>query len=345
MTLEASASIGWINTVLLAAEDLGVSRQQLLARAGLAPALLTQERWPIDHLTRLWQAAVLCTQDAGFGLKVGAHAGPGSFNVVGYVLQSAPSLRQAIAWVQKYQRLISDAGRFQMLAGDTASWLIYHPRQGTLAFSPHQIEAVLVTVLALARRLTGQPLVPLAVQFNQPRIGPLAGYLQAFDCAVQFEQAFSGMLLPNAVLDAPLPQADAQLASDHHRHARQRLAALSTAHHWQQALQSWLQGSLHSGTTPTRAQAAHWLGCSERSLARRLQAQGHSFSALLDAARRHLALQAVAHTQQPLADIGAQLGFAEPAVFWRAFKRWTGVTPAQWRQGAQTATNVDSENL
>ena len=53
--------------------------------------------------------------------------------------------------------------------------------------------------------------------------------------------------------------------------------------------------------------------------------------ALLDAVRREAALQAVAQPGRALADIGQALGFAEPAVFWRAFKRWTGCTPLQWR--------------
>lgn len=341
MTLDATASLGWVNTVLAAAEALGVPREQLLAQAGLLPDALERERWPMDHLTRLWRSAAQCTGDASFGLKVGAQAGLGNFSVVGDVLQSAASLRAAIGWVQKYQRLISDGGRFQMLAGSQASWLIYHPRQGVLPFSPHQIEAVLATVLALARRLAGRALVPQAVQFNQPRIGPLAGYHAAFGCAVQFEQAFSGLWLANGVLDAPLPQADALRAHDHHRHATQRLAALSIRTDWRQALHAWLASSLQSGHVPTRLLAAQAVGCSERTLARRLQAQGTSFAQLFDGARREQALQAVAQTDQPLADIGQQLGFAEPAVFWRAFRRWTGLTPAQWRAQHPAARPAD----
>lgn len=330
MTLQASASINWVNTVLAAAERAGVPRERLLRQAGIAPAELAQERWPIDHITRLWRAAVQCTQDPGFGLKAGMWVGPGNFNVVGYLLQSAPSLRAAIGSVQRYQRLISDGGRFQLIAGADASWVVYHPRQGTLAFSPHQIEAVLAAVVAFARWITGQPLQPRQVQFNQARLGPLAGYREAFGCPVAFEQAFSGVLLANAVLDAPLPQADAQLARLHHQHAAQRLAVLREGGALAQELRAWIAAALPA-RVPTRAEAAQALGLSERTLARRMQAQGLNFSQLLDAARRDAALQAVAQPELALAGIGQSLGFAEPAVFWRAFRRWTGCTPAQWR--------------
>ncbi|MNU00204.1 HTH-type transcriptional regulator VirS [compost metagenome] len=82
---------------------------------------------------------------------------------------------------------------------------------------------------------------------------------------------------------------------------------------------------------PSRERAAQMLGLGPRTLARRMQAQGLDFSTLLDEARPAAALHAVAHTQRALADIGHSLGFAEPSTFWRAFKRWTGKTPAQWR--------------
>ena len=217
-----------------------------------------------------------------------------------------------------------------MIAGAQAGWVVYHPRQGALAFSPHQIEAVLAAVVAFSRWVTGQPVRPLQVQFSQPRVGPLAGYREAFGCPVAFEQAFSGVLLDNALLDAPLPQADAQLARLHHQYAAQRLAVLHEGGALAQELRAWIAAVL-PGRVPTRAEAAQALGLSERTLARRMQAQQLSFSALLDAVRREAALQAVAQPGRALADIGQALGFAEPAVFWRAFKRWTGCTPLQWR--------------
>jgi len=329
--------MGWVGTVLAAAERQGVARAALLAQAGIAPAELAAERWPIDHITRLWRAAVHCTQDAGFGLKAGAGVGPASFNVVGFLLQSAPTLRGAFALVQTYQRLISDGGRFQTIAGADACWVVYHPRQGQLAFSPHQIEAVLAAVVVFARWVTGSALRPQRVQFSQARIGPQAGYREVFQCPVEFEQAFSGVLLANALLDAPLPQANAQLAAAHHQHAAARLAALSRQDGLAQTLRVWIASQLHApGQAPTRAQAARALGLTERTLARRMQAEGLSFSGLLDTLRRDAALQAVAQTTRTLSEIGQALGYAEPSVFNRAFRRWTGGTPGQWRRRASS---------
>ena len=135
--------MSWVQTVLAEARRQGVSDDSLLRAAGIPHDALTLERWPIDHITRLWRKATQLTQDTGFGLKAGTQVSPTSLNVVGFIIQSAATMRQAIGAAQKYQSLISDGGRFQLLATGASSWLIYHPRQGDLAFSPQQIEAVL----------------------------------------------------------------------------------------------------------------------------------------------------------------------------------------------------------
>jgi AraC-like DNA-binding protein len=338
LTLQATVSLDWVNTVLAAAERLGAPRAAVLAAAGLHENMLeAPQRWHIDQVTRLWRAAVQCTQDPGFGLKVGAQVGPGSFTVLGDALRAAATLREAIALVQKYQRLISDGARLQTIAGLQSSWVVYHPRQGTLAFSPHQIEAVLASVVSFSRAVTGRKgarLRPLQVQFNQPALGPLAGYQAAFRCPVEFDQAFSGVLLDNALLDAPLPHADARKSRAHRQLASARLAELSTPAALAQELRRWIAAQLAQGQLPTREQAASALGMSTRTLARRMAAAEPApldYSRLLDEARRDAALDAVAHSERPLAEIGQSLGFAEPSTFWRAFRRWTGKTPGEWR--------------
>jgi len=82
---------------------------------------------------------------------------------------------------------------------------------------------------------------------------------------------------------------------------------------------------------PTRAEAALAFNLSERTLARRLHALHTSYVALLDHARRDLALQLLSDTTRSLHDIAHSLGFAELSPFYRAFQRWTGHTPGQWR--------------
>lgn len=322
--------MSWVNTVLAAAERHGLARPQLLAHAGVHADQLGNERWPIDDMTRLWRAAAELTQDTGFGLKTGSLVGPASFNVVSFIFQSSPTLREAITLVQQFQRLISDGGRFQLIAGDDTSWLIYHPQQGDLAFSPHQIEAVLAAVVSFGRWVSNRALIPARVQFGHEQLGLLTDYQSVFQATVDFNQAFSGLQLYNAQLDHPLPQADTQLATMHREYANARLAALSQAPDFLTQVRQWLGRHLVLGV-PERSVAAQQFGLTDRGFARRLQAQGLSYSDLVDAVRKETACTAVADTDRPFMDIAQSLGFSEASAFNRAFKRWCGRTPGEWR--------------
>ena len=96
LTSEPSVAMSWVNTVLAAAERKGLARGQLLARAGLPPGCLEGPRWPIDDITRLWRAAAELTADPSFGLNTGRTVGPGSFNVVSFILLSSATLRAGL---------------------------------------------------------------------------------------------------------------------------------------------------------------------------------------------------------------------------------------------------------
>lgn len=98
--LAPSVAMSWVNTVVAAAERQGLARGRLLARAGLASGCLDAPRWPIDDITRLWRAAAELTGDPAFGLNAGRTVGPGSFNVVGFILLSSSTLRNAIGLLQ-----------------------------------------------------------------------------------------------------------------------------------------------------------------------------------------------------------------------------------------------------
>lgn len=331
MTLEASASRGWVNAVIATAGRLFVSADDLLVAANMPMETCEHERWPIDDLTRLWYAAAHCTGDSSFGLKVGAEFTPMSINGVGFALQSAATLREAMEIVQRFQRLISDGGRFQMLANDSNTWLIYHPCQEKLAFSPHQIEAVLAAVVGFAGWIGGGNVQPLLVQFSHARLGSLQNYRAALHCQIEFEKAFNGVLVDNSILDRPLHLVDPQLAQFHKLYAKARLTALSMSSAALPEIRQWVAARL-GPVLPRRAEVAEALGISERTLARRLREQKQTFEGLLDEVRRERALQAVAEASTSLLEIAESLGFAEASTFYRAFKRWTSLPPARWRK-------------
>jgi len=71
---------------------------------------------------------------------------------------------------------------------------------------------------------------------------------------------------------------------------------------------------------------------SERTLQRRLREEGTTYQATLERTRHYLARDLLRNTQMSLAEVAVQLGFSEPSTFFRAFKRWEGATPGQYRE-------------
>jgi AraC-like DNA-binding protein len=335
--------MSWVRAVLGAAAREGVDQPSLLGRAGLVATDLAGDRWPVDHITRLWRAAAELTQDPSFGLETGSQVEPASLNVVSFILQTSPTLRDAVGIVQKYQRLISDGGRLQLLPGASASWLVYHPCQGQLRFSEHQIEAVLAAVVGVARWVTQRSPAPMLARFEHDRLGPLAGYRRAFACPVEFGQAYNGLLLDNTLLDQALPQADSRLAHLHDDYAAQRLQALSPRAGLVEALHSWLAANF-GPPLPTRGRAAGAFGMTERTLARRLHELGASFTGILDDVRREHALMQVGRTNRPLSEIACGLGFTDISPFYRAFRRWVGTSPVAWRDARRGRRAINARS-
>lgn len=138
------------------------------------------------------------------------------------------------------------------------------------------------------------------------------------------------------MLDAPLPQADAELASLHRTRASALLSALSQPLPLRRQVEQWLVGTL-DGSVPGRAEAARHFGLGERTFARRLRDEGTHYAELVDDARRTLACAAVADGGEPFARIARRLGFSEASAFNRAFRRWTGCAPGDWQQRLRPA--------
>ncbi len=330
MTSRTGVAMSWVNTVLLAAERCGQTREQVLRHAGLQAPQSTGDRWPIDDMTRLWRSAVALCKDPAFGLKVGCLVGPASFNIVSFLFQSSATLRETIAAAQKYHRLISDGGRFQLIAADADSWLIYHPQQGELAFSPHQIESVLAGVVTFSRWVSGESFLPSQVQFDHARLGSPAAYREAFGMDADFEQAFSGIRLPNALLDRPLPQGNVQLAQLHREYAAAQLASLDTPLSLTEQVRHWIAIRIANGI-PDRSAAAQHFRLNDRAFSRQLHSEGASYTDVVDTFRKEAAVNAVANSTRSFLEIAHWLGFSEASAFNRAFKRWTGQTPGDWR--------------
>jgi AraC-like DNA-binding protein len=147
---------------------------------------------------------------------------------------------------------------------------------------------------------------------------------------VVVHQPHSALVLDPASLTVPVVNADARLLDLLRRYSDDLLARRARKDDLVARAERWILENLHTGDVGA-ARLARTLGMSDRTLARRLAADGLTPAGLVDGLRRQLANRYLAEHAFPLARITYLLGYSDLSAFTRAFRRWTGQTPSRWR--------------
>ena len=191
---------------------------------------------------------------------------------------------------------------------------------------------MLAANVGFGRWLVGEAFQPLRVEFCQPQPEDVQEYEEFFSCPVQFGREQNGLVYDVAVTHLAIPNASEELLLLLSERANRLLDSLSRHSGIATRIASLLATQL-TNTLPDKSLIAAQLGMSERTLQRRLKEEGTSFQEILDNTRHYLARELLRNTALALGDVAAQLGFAEPSAFFRAFKKWEGCTPGQYRAG------------
>lgn len=190
----------------------------------------------------------------------------------------------------------------------------------------------MASLVVVASQLAGEPVQALAVEFVHAAQDQVEAYRAVLGVAPRFEVPVACVVLASELLDRPVPAADPGLSRIVTAHAEQLLAASPRP---QENIATRVRRQLAEGMAHGQVSLRHvarQLNLSERSLQRRLEDQGTCFADLMDEVRRELALRYIADQHLALGEVAYLLGFSEPSAFHRAFKRWTGMTPAAARR-------------
>ncbi|MEX6502118.1 AraC family transcriptional regulator [Pseudomonas zhanjiangensis] len=328
---ERTTSSSWALGIVQALEMGGVDCQAIFPELGLDYAALQDPdaRFAQDAMTRLWQRAVQLSGNPAIGLNMAKVVRPASFHVVGYALMSSRTLREGLTRLVRYQRIIAEGADLSFRPTADGYELILAIHGDRLPPARQSAEASLAYALAFCRWLTGKPIRPQRVLLQgEPPADP-EPFRQVFQAPLQFNAAHYALLFERTDMEMPLPTANESLAQLHDRFAGDYLARFSESRVTHQARQV-LCRLLPQGE-PKRETVAQALLLSQRTLQRRLQEEGTSYQQLLDDTRRELAEQYLAQPNLTLLEVSYLLGFADPSNFFRAFRRWFGMTPGEYR--------------
>jgi AraC-like DNA-binding protein len=255
-------------------------------------------------------------------------------------MMSSPNLLGILKRLARYVGIVSDAASVAVTEDDEGYRMILELFGGGQPVPRQRFEFDLLTILSFCRWIISKDLRPSALELRFPPPADLQPYKDAFKCSLRFNSSANALLFASADVISPLPTAHPLLADVHERVASEHLRRLDLAHVSSRARAAIIR-HLPEGE-PRRAEIANKLEMSERTLQRRLEAEGTSFQHLLDVTRRELAQQYLGQTDLSLADACYLLGFRDQSSFFRTSKRWFGTSPRQYRLRLIRARRVGS---
>jgi AraC-like DNA-binding protein len=172
---------------------------------------------------------------------------------------------------------------------------------------------------------------PRGVALTYARPPDVTEHTRVFGAGVRFSQPYACLEFDRALLDLPLQGMDPNLAAVLDRFAQHRLEELPRPVDLVDDLSQRIGQALR-GTIPDAATLARQMGMSARTLSRRLHERGLTYQEVVDQARRELALRHLLNKDLKVIEVAFLLGFSEVSTFYRAFRRWTGTTPAAYRR-------------
>jgi AraC-like DNA-binding protein len=334
-----TASSATLLSILAYAEALDPGARRALERELRGVAFDDPDARVEAHLVPvLLAAAVASTGERAFGLRLALRGDPRRFGVLSYVTSAAANLGEGFRRAARYLALWNEGNELTLsIAGPTAV-LEVRPRgrSGTCSMEGVRqlLELTTASTVQLARALTGTTVSPLGVELATEARAPdevdAALYHAAYGQVPRFGVAVTRLVFDVASLALPLRGADPGLGAILTRHADDLLTRLGSSTPWGMRARAAIVQRLGREETDLGA-IAKALGVSGRTLQRRLGEEGTAHDALVDAARHELATRYLRESDLSIGEITCLLGFADTSAFYRAFRRWTGTTPAEIR--------------
>ncbi len=310
---------------------LGVTPSLPFIRAGVPIRAFEnpENRIAFDDLGRLLSECSTATGCGHFGLLVGECFELDGLGAIGDLMRNSTTIGEALRALLLHLYL-HDRGAVPILIDVDASYVL-------LGYSIYRHEtpgAALLYDVAIAigyrmlKSICGAGWKPAHIQFSHGRSEDLRPYRRLFGPDVRFDAEVSGIVFAASWIDQAIPGADPKLR-EQVMSAFEQARAESTmgfADLVRGALQQMVLGGTSSAQT-----VAFLFGIHERTLRKRLAAEGTSLHQLVSQTRFELAKQLLGNTRLPLSDIASALHFADAAVFSRAFRGWSRMNPREWR--------------
>ncbi len=335
MSPGSTVNVKTLRAAVSAARAAGLDVAKLLERFEISRASIEDPdfRFPHAQWVELWEEVENLSGDPSIGLHAAERLPAEHFDLIDYLIASSENLGAGLERFERYFAIISTGVEHRLREAGDLVHLERHYAPDAVTRVPHPAEFAFACVVLRTRPLTMIDFRPHAVRFaHRAPPGP-EEHRRIFGCPVTFDAAVSAIVFDRRSLEIPMKSPRPELCRLLEAHGQGQLQRLPSEATLVDLARRALLEELRGGD-PELGHIAKKLGMSPRTLQRRLRDLGTSHQALLDEVRRDLAVRYLKDASLGVAEVGFLLGFAEVSNFYRAFRRWTGSTPLEFRRAA-----------
>jgi AraC-like DNA-binding protein len=285
---------------------------------------------PLTTLRAFLDAAEHRSGDVFIGLHIAQAFKRGTYGLVEYIARASPTLRDTFRRLARYMALLNEHMVATFEEDASTGTFTYGVPGEPLSYGRHANEFGLALFVHGGRQLAGQAWNPLSVTFAHPAPADFAPLTAHFGVTPSFGGGLNVLTLAASTLDLPVTSADPALLSVLERAAGTPPPRDSAPPGFVQRVHEAIRGALRDGA-PKMEAVARQLHVSSRTLQRRLAEHHTTFQDAADAVRSELARQYLRDPHLGVSEVAFLLGYSELSTFDRAFKRWTGMTPREFR--------------
>jgi len=329
MTPTSLATLGQIIAGVL--EMSGLDAQAMFRRHGIDPGLLgnPNARIPSRYWDSLMLDAASQIPDPAFGLLAARCWHPSNMGALGYAWLTSSTLRTGLGRVVRYWRLLGEASSTRLEESPAGISLVLARQALDPVSSAVAADFILSLLVDMCRMNAGASLRPQSVSLLRPRPKDSQVYRRHFGCVIHFSADKESFTLSRKDVDRALPTSNRQIAASLDRILAEQLAHLDKKNVVARC-QAHLLDQLCSGEI-SEDMMAEQLHMSRRTLQRKLAEADLTYQKLVDDTRRDLAMRHLEDPRHSITDVTFLLGFSQQSAFTRAFKRWTGMSPSEYR--------------
>lgn len=274
--------------------------------------------------------------DPGFSIRVGQQMILDDYDVLGLAWKTCLSPRDMFKRCERFFILMTDTQLYKVQdEGETGSITIYRdaPRRGIEISN----ESSIVATLTVIHKITGVDIRPVKVSFAHSKPDKIDPYEDYFSCPVHFGQKYNRLVFRSEDLDTKSLKADRSINQFMMERLQEKAEGIEvSANKLLNDTQNLIKDALPSGI-PFAAEIGRHLGMSTRTLSRRLSEKGMNYRQLVQNTQLEISTELLKNTSETVSEIAFQAGFSEQSAFNRAFKRWTGKSPLEYRKSSESS--------